>query len=385
MRPEGTGLAAPPRRRPPADARPSSPRWPPSRSSTTPATGPTRCSPTASCRAACSTSTTRPAATSPTSCGSTPTTRRSCTPTTSSAEGFAKGDIIEIDSGHAQILGVVEPAPDVARGVISMAHSWGDAPKFDSDVRTIGSNTGRLSSIDRDYDPITGLPGHERHPGERPPLRREPGRWRRAARPGPCREQRHRRHRRSQGSPRDAKHCEQVDRPGWSRMRKNWWKWALGGVVALVVLIVGGSWFYIKVIEGDSGQAALVRGPRQLRRPRPARTARPPPATTDGVDGATTATSTSAGTPGRDRRHLERRQHVAGRLPRQGDPVRPVDRGVGRTNSVTGDLTHQRHAVERRRVHRRHDHGEERLEPARRPVQRPHHEHVAVPDRRRSS
>ena len=73
-------------------------------------------------------------------------------------EGFAQGDIIEIDSGHAQILGVVEPAPDVARGVISMAHSWGDAPKFDSDVRTIGSNTGRLSSTDHDYDAITGLP-----------------------------------------------------------------------------------------------------------------------------------------------------------------------------------------------------------------------------------
>ena len=74
------------------------------------------------------------------------------------AEGFRQGDIIEIDSGHAQILGVVEPAPDVARGVISMAHSWGDAPKFDSEVRTLGSNTGRLSSTDRDYDPISGLP-----------------------------------------------------------------------------------------------------------------------------------------------------------------------------------------------------------------------------------
>ena len=34
-------------------------------------------------------------------------------------------------------------------------------------------------------------------------------------------------------------------------MRKNWWKWALGAGVALVVLIVGGSWLYIKVIEGD--------------------------------------------------------------------------------------------------------------------------------------
>ncbi len=55
--------------------------------------------------------------------------------------------MIEIDSGHASILGVVEPAADVKRRVISMAHSWGDAPKYDADVRTIGSNTGRMSAI----------------------------------------------------------------------------------------------------------------------------------------------------------------------------------------------------------------------------------------------
>ena len=73
-------------------------------------------------------------------------------------EGLVAGDIIEIDSGHAQILGVVEDAPDVARGVISMAHSFGDAPKYDSDVREIGSNTGRLTSTDRNFDAITGMP-----------------------------------------------------------------------------------------------------------------------------------------------------------------------------------------------------------------------------------
>jgi anaerobic selenocysteine-containing dehydrogenase len=74
------------------------------------------------------------------------------------AEGFRTGDIIEIDSGHAAILGVVEPAEDVRHGAISMAHSFGDAPKHDSEVRTIGSNTGRLSPVDRDFDPIHGLP-----------------------------------------------------------------------------------------------------------------------------------------------------------------------------------------------------------------------------------
>ncbi len=73
-------------------------------------------------------------------------------------EGLVAGDVIEIDSGHAQIPGVVEPAPDVARGVISMAHSFGDAPKYDSDVRQIGSNTGRLTSTDQSFDAITGMP-----------------------------------------------------------------------------------------------------------------------------------------------------------------------------------------------------------------------------------
>jgi anaerobic selenocysteine-containing dehydrogenase len=74
------------------------------------------------------------------------------------AEGMAAGDVIEIESAHASILAVVEPAPDVRRGVISMAHAFGDAPKYDSDVRTIGSNTGRLSSTSSHYQPISGLP-----------------------------------------------------------------------------------------------------------------------------------------------------------------------------------------------------------------------------------
>jgi anaerobic selenocysteine-containing dehydrogenase len=74
------------------------------------------------------------------------------------AEGFRDDDIIEIDSGHATILAVVEAAPDVRRGVISMAHAWGDVPKHDAEVRTIGANTGRLTAVDQRYDTVTGLP-----------------------------------------------------------------------------------------------------------------------------------------------------------------------------------------------------------------------------------
>jgi anaerobic selenocysteine-containing dehydrogenase len=73
-------------------------------------------------------------------------------------EGFRQGDVIEIDSGHAQILGIAEPEDGLARGVISMSHAWGDAPKYDRNVGTFGSNTGRLANVERDFDPVHGMP-----------------------------------------------------------------------------------------------------------------------------------------------------------------------------------------------------------------------------------
>jgi anaerobic selenocysteine-containing dehydrogenase len=74
------------------------------------------------------------------------------------ALGLAPGEIVEIHSDHAAILGVVDAAPDVRRGVISMAHSFGDAPEHDARVREIGGNTGRLVSVERDFDPHSGMP-----------------------------------------------------------------------------------------------------------------------------------------------------------------------------------------------------------------------------------
>jgi anaerobic selenocysteine-containing dehydrogenase len=74
--------------------------------------------------------------------------------------GVAAGDVVEILSDHASILGVVEPEKGLRRGVISMPHAFGDVPgtKEDLDVRSLGSNTGRLTSVDRDFDPYTGIP-----------------------------------------------------------------------------------------------------------------------------------------------------------------------------------------------------------------------------------
>lgn len=76
--------------------------------------------------------------------------------------GLEKGDLVEITSPHASIVGVAEPASEVRRGVISMAHCFGDVPSdetaSDERVREIGSNTSRLVDNARDFDPHTGIP-----------------------------------------------------------------------------------------------------------------------------------------------------------------------------------------------------------------------------------
>ncbi|MCH2173417.1 molybdopterin-dependent oxidoreductase [Myxococcota bacterium] len=72
--------------------------------------------------------------------------------------GIERGDLVEIASSHASILGIAEPASEIRRGIVSMAHCFGDAPDHDSRVREIGSNTGRLVDNERDFDPHTGIP-----------------------------------------------------------------------------------------------------------------------------------------------------------------------------------------------------------------------------------
>ncbi len=72
--------------------------------------------------------------------------------------GVVSGDIVEIESARAAIRGVVEAAPDVRQGCVSMTHAWGGAPGEDDDPRIAGANTGRLTAVDRDFDRYTGMP-----------------------------------------------------------------------------------------------------------------------------------------------------------------------------------------------------------------------------------
>ncbi len=71
--------------------------------------------------------------------------------------GVESGDPVEISSTVGSITGICEAAPDVKRGVVSMAHSWGDGSMSDAKVRDIGAPTSRLTSTTAHFDAFTGM------------------------------------------------------------------------------------------------------------------------------------------------------------------------------------------------------------------------------------
>ena len=72
------------------------------------------------------------------------------------ALGLADDDLVEIRSPRSAIVGVARAAPDVRRGVVSMAHSWGSGLN-DEKVRDIGTTTSRLVSVSDGHDPVNGM------------------------------------------------------------------------------------------------------------------------------------------------------------------------------------------------------------------------------------
>ncbi len=72
--------------------------------------------------------------------------------------GVAKGERVAITSRHGRIEGVAWPDPGLRRGLVSMTHAWGDNPDVDDPDGALGANTGRLMSVEVDYDPYSGIP-----------------------------------------------------------------------------------------------------------------------------------------------------------------------------------------------------------------------------------
>lgn len=73
-------------------------------------------------------------------------------------EGFERGDIMTIQSEHNEVQAVAWPDKDLRRGLISLSHCWGENPGGNSDVRKVGANSGRLISVEVDYDRFSGIP-----------------------------------------------------------------------------------------------------------------------------------------------------------------------------------------------------------------------------------
>lgn len=72
--------------------------------------------------------------------------------------GAEPGDLIEISSPSASVVGVAASDPDIKRRVVAMSHSWGGLSLTDEKVRDIGSPTSRLVAGAEGTDRITGLP-----------------------------------------------------------------------------------------------------------------------------------------------------------------------------------------------------------------------------------
>lgn len=71
---------------------------------------------------------------------------------------LADGDSIIIRSRHNSIYAVAEHDDSVKPGVVSMSHAFGGLPDQEHRFREIGSNTGKLLSVEEDFDPHSGMP-----------------------------------------------------------------------------------------------------------------------------------------------------------------------------------------------------------------------------------
>lgn len=74
------------------------------------------------------------------------------------ALGLTDGDLIDIDSDHGRIRGVVSPDATAKPGVVSMTHCYGDLPGSDDDPRMFGANPARLLSHTDGLQTINAMP-----------------------------------------------------------------------------------------------------------------------------------------------------------------------------------------------------------------------------------
>ncbi|WP_156681294.1 molybdopterin-containing oxidoreductase family protein [Sphingomonas profundi] len=71
---------------------------------------------------------------------------------------LAEGDLIALESAFGKVVAVAGRDPAVRRGVVSMAHGWGDAPGSQADPRETGGAVNALIDADRHFEAVNAMP-----------------------------------------------------------------------------------------------------------------------------------------------------------------------------------------------------------------------------------
>ncbi|WP_426387856.1 molybdopterin-containing oxidoreductase family protein [Sphingobium sp. R-21] len=72
--------------------------------------------------------------------------------------GLSPGDKVEIESAHGRVIAIVETDAELRRGVIALAHGWGDAPCSNAGVEQIGTPVNRLIDTDHNHEAVNAMP-----------------------------------------------------------------------------------------------------------------------------------------------------------------------------------------------------------------------------------
>lgn len=74
------------------------------------------------------------------------------------ALGYNDGDMARLASEHGAVDVIVKPDDSLRPGVVSMSHCFGGDPQQSTDTATQGSSAARLIAVDKNYDPLMGMP-----------------------------------------------------------------------------------------------------------------------------------------------------------------------------------------------------------------------------------
>ena len=74
------------------------------------------------------------------------------------ALGLSDGDAVKITSEVATIQCVAYKEEGIRQACVSVPHCWGTTPDEADDPLGAGGNTGRLSTTEKNYDKISGIP-----------------------------------------------------------------------------------------------------------------------------------------------------------------------------------------------------------------------------------